>query len=261
VRSSKHSHYQSADKCSKSCVHFITSREYKHLLTLPILQNTAKKRHSQCLNTCQTWSYSLLLFLLAGLAFPVFGQETEPSPHTITLYAEGSGFIAIRETYRLNYESDLGGLPIEVSGGLQFPIDHRLSAGLTARYRRRTVTFIPDVSLRSLELEPGIQYYLEEPHEGDIRMVGDVGLILARMTAEGPIQSTTNGQTAETRKVVKDYLNLGFGVGLSIEYPFTTLSAAFAHVHLSTMMLDPIDEGGLGNVGGISIGLGYKLSF
>jgi len=230
-------------------------------LIFPTPQNTAKKGLSLKENVRWAQGYSLVLFLLVTAAFPVFGQESEPLSHTITMYAEGSGFIALRETYRMNYESDLGGLPIEVAGGLQFPIDPRLSAGLTVRYRRRIVTFIPDISLRSLELEPGIQYYLEEPRPGDVRMVGDVGLILARMTAAGPIESTADGQTFETRTVSKDYLNLGFGVGLGIEYPVTELSAAFAHVHLSTFMLDPIDEGGLGNVGGISIGLGYKVSF
>jgi hypothetical protein len=224
-------------------------------------QNTTKKWHSEHKNIRWMGAFLVWLFIIAGTALSVIAQETSMLPYTITFYAEGSGFIAIRETYRLNYESDLGGLPIEIAGGLQFPIDHRLSAGLTARYRRRTVSFIPDVSLRSLELEPGIQYYLEEPQPGDIRIVGDVGLILGRMTAEGPIESTTDGQTVETRTVAKDYLNLGFGVGLGIEYPFSDLSAAFAHVHLSTFMLDPIEEGGLGNVGGISVGLGYKVSF
>jgi hypothetical protein len=144
---------------------------------------------------------------------------------------------------------------------MQFPIDGRLSAGLGLRYRRRTVTFIPDVSLRSLELEPGVQYYLEEPQPGDMRIIGDVGLILARMTAEGPIESSTDGQSFQTRTISKDYLNLGFGVGLGIEYPLAEVSLLYAHVHLSTLLLDPVDEGGLGNVGGISIGLGYKISF
>ena len=202
-----------------------------------------------------------MLCLMNVTALPAFSQDTDQLPYTITIHAEGSGFIAIRETYRMNYESDLGGLPIEVSGGLQFPVTPRLSAGLTTRYRRRTVTFIPDVSLRSLELEPGIKYYLEAPQPGEIRLLGDVGLILARMTATGPIESSADGQNFETRIVSKDYLNLGFGVGLAVEYPVTELSAAFAHVHLGTYMLDPIDEGGLGNVGGISIGLGYKISF
>lgn len=194
-------------------------------------------------------------------AMPAYSQDIDSLTYTITVYAEGSGFIAIRETYRLNYESDLGGLPIEISGGLHFPINTRLSAGLTTRYRRRTVTFIPDVSLRSLELEPGVKYYLEAPQPGELRIVGDAGLILARMTAAGPIESSPDGQNFETRTVAKDYLNLGFGVGLAVEYPVTELSAAFAHVRLGTYLLDPVDEGGLGNVGGISIGLGYKISF
>jgi hypothetical protein len=231
-------------------------------LTLPTSQNTAKKGLSICKNALWQWGYSLWLFLILSVSLPVCAQEIDTLPYSITAYAEGSGFIPIRETYRLNYEADLGGLPLEIAGGLHFPIDARTSAGLTARYRRRTVTFIPDVSLRSLELEPGVRYYLEEiTSSGELRMIGDVGLILARMTAQGPIESTTDGQNIETRVATKDYLNLGFGVGLGIEYPVTEFSGPFAHVHLSTFLLDPIDEGGLGNVGGISIGLGYKVSF
>ena len=231
---------------------------------MPTPQNTAKKGHSLNKNARWQWGYRLLASLIVFAAIPASAQEMVESdslPYSITVFVEGSGFIPIRETYRLNYEADLGGLPIEIMGGLQFPINRRTSAGLTARYRRRTVTFIPDVSLRSLEIEPGVRYYLEEPKTDEIRIIGDVGLLLARITAQGPIESTGDGQSVETRTVTKDYLNLGFGIGLSIDYPVTDLSAAFAHIHLSTFILDPVDEGGLGNVGGISIGLGYKISF
>lgn len=228
-----------------------------------MLQNTAKKRHYITKNAQSVRGYMTVTLLFFFLCSQVFAQEEDTAPqlpYSIIVFAEIDGFIPIRETYRMNYESDLAGLPVEFAGGIHFPIDHRLSTGLSVRYRRRNVTFIPDVSLRSLELEPQVQYYLEEPQPGDLRIVGDVGLILARMTAEGPIESSKDGQSFQKQNVSKDYLNLGFGVGLAIEYPLAELSALFAHLHLSTLLFDPIDKGGLGNTGGISIGIGYKIS-
>lgn len=226
---------------------------------MPILQDTKTGHSSQTLYRMRSQSVPLLLLSLFFCS-QLLAQEPDTVPYTITLSAEVSGFIPIRETYRLNYESDLAGLPLEVAGSLLFPIDRRLSAGAGLRYRRRTVTFIPDVSLRALELEPRVVYYLEEPQPGELRIAGDLGLLLARITIAGPIESSSDGQRIRIQSVAKDYYNLGFGVGLAVEYPLAGLSALFAHVHLSTFLLDPVERGGLGNTGGISIGLGYKIS-
>lgn len=199
---------------------------------------------------------SLIADPLKGQVLPDSGK---PVPDLV-VFAEGAGFIPFRESYRINYRTSLAGIPFEFAGGICFPINSSLSAMFDFRYKRRTAVFVPDLRIKTLEIEIGVRDYLEAEHEHDLRLYGSAALLLARATTTGNIDATPDGVNIRTMEVSKDYFNIGLGLGLGIEYPLTKVSGIYFGIHLGTYFADPVKTGGLGNVGGLSINLGYRLA-
>jgi hypothetical protein len=202
---------------------------------------------------------ALILLLVAA---PISAQvlpDSVKSQMDFVIFAEGAGFIPFSESYRINYHTSLAGLPFEIAGGLCFPVNPSLSAMFEFRYKRRTAVYVPDLRIKTLEIELGVHDYLEKEHENDLRLYGSAGLLLDQSTVAGNIEATSDGNNPVTAEVSKDYFNIGIGLGLGIEYPLTKVSALYLGFHLGVYFADPIATGGLGNIGGISIGLGYRL--
>jgi hypothetical protein len=204
-----------------------------------------------------------LTCILLMIAMPLSGQVLPDSGKQlsdIVLFAEGSGFIPFSESFRINYQTSLAGLPIEVAGGICFPINSALSGMFEFRYKRRTAVFVPNFRIKTLEIELGVRDYLEKKHEGDLRLYGSAGLLLAESTAAGNIDArSSDGTSIGTIEVSQDYFNIGLGLGLGVEYPLTNVSGLYFGIHLGVYFSDPVATGGLGNVGGLSFGLGYKI--
>src|SRR6202043_4039127 len=118
------------------------------------------------------------------------------------------------ESYRINYQTSLAGLPFEFSGGICFPLNTSLSGMFEARYKRRTAVFVPDFRIKTIEIELGIHDYLEAAHDNDLRLYGTAGLLLSQSTAAGNIDATSDGTTIKTAEVSQDYFNIGLGLGL-----------------------------------------------
>ena len=173
---------------------------------------------------------------------------------------EGDGFIPFNQSYRINYESKLIGLPIEFAAAVDFPINQTLASAIGIRYRRRSALFISNFRITSIEIDPGVRVYLEKDRPHDLRLFGTAGLLLARSTVGGTLQATSDGSSTEARTVSKDYYNIGIALGLGIEYPISTVSAIFGGLRIGLYFLDPVRTGGLGNAGGVSVGLGYKIA-
>ncbi len=184
--------------------------------------------------------------------------QEEPKLPQLALSLQINGFIPFDQSYRLNYHTKLLALPFELAGELDFPLNQTLASSLEVRYRRREAIFLPDVSISTLELEPGIRAYLEKDHPGDLRLFGRAGLLLARNTVQGVIAATTDGNAITNRTVTKDYYNIGIGLGLGIEYRVSTSSNVFFSVRIGLQLADSPDTGGLGDAGGLSLGFGYK---
>ncbi len=173
---------------------------------------------------------------------------------------EGDGFIPFSQSYRINYESKLIGLPIEFAAAVDFPINQTLASAIGIRYRRRSALFISNFSITSIEIDPGVRVYLEKDRPRDLRLFGTAGLLLARSTVGGTLEASNDGTTTESRAVSKDYYNIGIALGLGIEYPISSVSAIFGGLRIGLYVLDPVRSGGLGNAGGVSVGLGYKIA-
>lgn len=178
----------------------------------------------------------------------------------VVFFAQGAGFIPFRESYRINYHTSLAGIPFEFTGGLCFPINTSLSAMFEFRYKRRVAVNIPDLRIKTLEIELGARDYLEKEHENDLRLYGNAGLLLARAATIGTIEATADGNNPKTTEVSKDYFNIGLALGLGIEYPFSKISALAFGIHIGVYFADPIASGGLGNIGGLSVELGYRIA-
>lgn len=211
------------------------------------------------------YGYSLLIFiLLPSLTITSLTAQVLPDSGKIlpdvVLFGQGAGFIPFRESYRINYHTSLAGIPFEFAGGICFPINTSLSAMFGFRYKRRTAVYVPDLRIKTLEIELGARDYLEKVHENDLRLYGNAGLLLARATTTGIIDATTDGKNIQQTEVSKDYYNLGLGLGLGVEYPLTQVSSIDFGIHIGVYFTDPIATGGLGNIGGLSVVLGYRLS-
>ncbi|HEY6172423.1 MAG TPA: hypothetical protein VIX80_09215, partial [Candidatus Kapabacteria bacterium] len=172
-----------------------------------------------------------------------------------------NGYVSFKDSYKINYETNTFGLPVEYGIGLLFPASTRLSAGVLLHYKSRDAIFVNEMSISSLEVVPTVQYYLDEPVPKELHLYGRAGVGFIRSTAEGVIQATPDGGTPSSMKVSRPYYNIGIALGLGIIYPIGTLSGITAGLDVRTYFADPTSSGGLGNIGGVCIGIGYALGF
>jgi hypothetical protein len=220
----------------------------------------------------------IVLFVLAASS-GAYAQEMEVRPlegipdtvSSITTYAGfGVGsFLPMRESFRLNYGTDLAGLPIELFGFVQFPVTQRTSAHVAIRFTRREANFA-SAEIRMVQLEPSMRYYLEPPvisktEDGDkkheLGLFAGLGGQVSRTTVYGVIQETPDGTNPRPREVSKDHFNLGIGIDVGLTYPFSLKSFVDAGIHVSTYLNDPVQHGGLGNIGGVSFNAAYRFGF
>lgn len=180
------------------------------------------------------------------------------------------GFIPMREGYRINYSTDLGGLPIEVMGLIQFPITPRTLPQLGIRFTRRSADFVAESEVQMMQLEPGIRYMLQPAILGqteDGSTMRELGLYtgvfaqMSRTTVYGEIEETSTGFSPIKREVSKDYYNLGIGLDLGLTYPLTKTTFIDGGVHVTAYLNDPVRLGGLGNIGGVSFNVAYRFGF
>lgn len=172
-----------------------------------------------------------------------------------------NGYISFKDSYKINYETSTFGLPVELGIGLLFPASKRLSAGVLLHYKSRDAIFVNEMSISSLEVVPTVQYYLDEPMPEELHLFGRVGIGFIRSTAEGVIQATTDGSNVSNMKVSRPYYNVGIALGLGISYPIGALSGITAGLDVRTYFADATSSGGLGNIGGVCIGIGYAFGF
>lgn len=206
------------------------------------------------------------------LAQPQPIADILPGASEITTYAGFGvgGFLPMRESFRINYSTELIGLPIELLGFVQFPITESMHTHVAVRFIRREANFIGNTEIRMVQLEPGIRYYLQPPEitrtddgsfKTELGLFAGAGGQISRTTVYGVIQETRDGSDPKPREVSKDHFNLGLGLDLGLTYPFSASSFVDAGVHVSTYLNDPVKLGGLGNLGGVSFNAAYRFGF
>jgi len=200
-----------------------------------------------------------LFFCILTTTSPTFSQA--PQEQYATLLLDVNGYVSFKDSYKINYETNTFGLPVEYGIGLLFPASTRLSAGVLLHYKSRDAIFVNEMSISSFEIVPTVQYYLDEPVPKELHLYGRAGIGFIRSTAEGVIQATTDGTNVSSLKVSRPYYNIGIALGLGIVYPIGSLSGITAGLDVRTYFADPTSSGGLGNIGGVCIGIGYALGF
>jgi hypothetical protein len=209
----------------------------------------------------------LSVLLSTLLPFMALGQSKNGSEaparaevSSAYLFAAIGGFIPLDESYRINYSTNLGGLPIELSGGFLFPAGN-IFVPITARYIRREANFVTGTSIGVLSVEPGVRFFLEREHDRDLRMFGAVEALLGQASAKGNYEVSTDGTMSGTAAAQTNYYDLGLGFDLGLMYPFTATTALDAIVHIAIFLASPVDHGGLGNIGGVSLTAAYRFGF
>ncbi len=179
------------------------------------------------------------------------------------LFAGAGGFIPLDDSYRVNYSTNLGGLPIEINGGFLFPVSASSFVPLTVRYTRRTANFVSGMSIEVLSIEPGYRLFLDPEHERghDLRLFGAAEALLGQAFVEGQYDASADGTTTASMIAGRDYLDLGLGVDLGLTYPFTASTGLDAMVHIAVYFTSPILQGGLGDIGGVSLTAAYRFGF
>jgi hypothetical protein len=182
------------------------------------------------------------------------------------LFAGLGAFIPTGQSYGQNYSTRLAGLPVELNGGLLFPITNDIGVPLTVRYLRRVANFVKNGSIGVLSIEPGIRVYLERQRTGEFRLFGGLAALLTRATVSGEYDATrvsSNGTVTVlgTALAEQPYLDAGMGIDLGFSYPLTRNSALDAAVHIAFYFASPVSYGGLGNIGGVSLGADYRFGF
>jgi len=200
--------------------------------------------------------------------FAAFGQSKDGGNSPVQadgssayLFAAIGGFIPLDDSYRVNYSTSLGALPIEVSGGFLFPVGPGVFVPLTARYIRRVANFVTGTSIEVLSIEPGVRFFLEREHEHDLRMFGAVEALLGQATVQGNYDVSADGTTTNAAVAQSNYYDLGVGFDLGLTYPFTSTTALDAMVHIAIFMSSSVTQGGLGNIGGVSLTAAYRFGF
>ena len=191
----------------------------------------------------------------------------QPDINITYLFAGIGGFIPTSKSYSENYSTRLGGLPIELSGGLLFPVGNDVFVPLTVRYIRREANFVTGMSIDVTSIEPGVRFFFEHQasptmqHDREIRLFGGAELLLADASAVGLYDVSPNGTVTGAALAQRDYFNLGLGFDLGLMYPCTPTTALDVTVHLAAFLASPVSDGGLGNIGGVSITADYRFGF
>ena len=205
------------------------------------------------------------IFLVMVLPLVAFAQagtmDSSKQESSSYVFAGIGGFIPLDESYRINYSTNLGGIPIEVMGGFLFPISANSFVPLTARYERRTANFVTNTSIEVLSIEPGFRFFLEPEREKDLRLFGAAEMLLGQAVVHGTYDVSNDGTVVGSAPAEKDYLDLGFGFDLGLTYPFSPTTALDATVHLAIYVTSPVSQGGLGNIGGVSLTAAYRFGF
>jgi len=177
------------------------------------------------------------------------------------IFAGLGAFIPTGQSYMQNYSTNIAGLPVELSGGLYIPVTNNLGIPLTIRYVRRVANFVPDGSIEVLSIEPGVRVYLERQRNKELRLFGAVSILLTRATVSGDYDVSTTGPVTGTALAEPSYLDIGIGVDLGFSYPLTQTTALDAAVHIALYFASPVYDGGLGNIGGVSLCGSYRFGF
>jgi hypothetical protein len=180
---------------------------------------------------------------------------------TTYIFASIGAFIPSSESYRLNFANSLIGLPIEVSAGLLFPLGHDVFVPFTVRYDRRTANFVTGMSMEVTSIEPGVRYFFQKENAHDLRIFGSVEGLLANASVAGSYDVSSDGTVSGTALAQRDYFNIGLGIDLGLMYPLIPTTSLEAIVHLATYLASPVANGGLGNIGGVSISASYRFGF
>jgi hypothetical protein len=220
---------------------------------------------------------SLVLLILLIACTSVRAQNSAldgglAAERVITTYAGFGfgGFLPMRESFRINYSTDLAGLPIELLGFVQFPLSEKTITHVQIRFTRREANFIENTEIRMVQLEPSLRYYLQPPFIGkaedgekktEFGLFTGLGGQISRTTVYGSVQETQDGNDPHPREVTKDHYNLGVGIDVGLTYPFSVASFVDAGIHVSTYLNDPVAMGGLGNLGGVSFNVAYRFGF
>ena len=205
----------------------------------------------------------VLLLSLFCVATSVQAQSDslQKLPSTAYIFGGVSGFIPFKQSYRINFATSLGGIPIEVNGGLSFPVSQTLLVPVTIRYIRRTANYVDGLTLTALSVEPGVHIFLDPYRPGELRFFGGASLLLSRATVSATINGTSDGTTLISEPATHQYLNFGIGLDLGLTYELTPTSALDGGIHLGVLLSNPTSHGGLGDIGGVSLGAVYRFGF
>jgi hypothetical protein len=211
---------------------------------------------------------AIVVVFLASMAVPTFAQRaakdsTKAIDRPISAYVFGGigGFIPMGESYRINYSTNLGGLPIEVTGGVLFPVTEAIFTPITFRYERREANFIAGTSIAVLSIEPGIRVYFEKQREKDFRVFGGIEALIAQASVMGTYDASPDGNSITPEPAAKDYFDLGLGFDIGLVYPLTATTALDGTVHTAIYFSSSVASGGLGNIGGVSLTVAYRFGF
>lgn len=196
------------------------------------------------------------------------GQMTEERPAVVAADTQlasfasvGVGaFIPLNQSYRINYSTSLGGLPIELDAALLMPLTRVLLLDVGFTYRNRKANFISETQISSFEIEPGLRIFLEPQRPSDFRIFALAGLVISRSSVSSVFDATEDGTDPQSRSVQRTYLPIGGAVGLGMAYPVTASSFLDAIVRTSVFVGSPATSGGLGNIGGVSLIAAYRFS-
>ena len=177
------------------------------------------------------------------------------------IFAGIGAFIPTGQSYIQNYSTNLAGLPVELNGGLLISVTNDIGIPLTVRYVRRVASFVQDGSIGVFSIEPGVRIYLERQRSAEFRLFGAVSALLTRATVSGQYDVSTNGTVTGTALAEPAYLDIGMGIDLGFSYPLTRNSALDGTVHIALYFASPVSDGGLGNIGGVSLCMAYRFGF
>ncbi len=185
--------------------------------------------------------------------------RADSATSTLSLFAGASVFIPFLEGYRINYTTKFVGLPIELAGGIAVPLNERTALPITLRYIRREALFAANTTLSTFFVEPGVRIFLEAQRPNDLRFFAGGSLVIAQATFSGSITPSTSGEEGAPIAAMKTYFNLGGALDLGFAYPFAGGSGVDVIIHTSLLFGSPASRGGIGNLGGVSIGGFYHL--
>ncbi|MGH7595581.1 MAG: hypothetical protein ACREOI_04475 [bacterium] len=209
-----------------------------------------------------------ILFLLIITANGV-SQGLTPDNEKAEIYLETGYFTPAKKSFRKNYNQALFiskiNLPLSAGIGFRYFMTENTCLHLSVKRINSLLESNEDISLAVMPVAIGVQYYFLRDFFGSknskLYFGSDVGFYWARFSAELIQTSEFDPAPIGTIKEARNYYGIGFIVRAGLDHTLSHSLLLGLSLSYDSNHLGRIEDGGVGNLGGLLLTGKFALRF